>query len=91
MKVSHRKKLVKITSAIAWIFVLFIVVKASISLYRFLHNETTNDAQVVEYINPVIARVGGYVREVKFNDFDTVKPGDTLFIIDSKEYKLDAK
>lgn len=90
MKVSHRKKLVKFTSAVAWIVVLFIAVKAGISLYQYSNNETTNDAQVVEYINPVIARVGGYVREVKFNDFDTVKPGDTLFIIDSKEYRLDA-
>lgn len=90
MKVSHRKKLVKFTSAVAWVFVLIIAVKAFLSIYTFLHNETTNDAQVVEYINPVIARVGGYVREVKFNDFDNVKAGDTLFIIDSKEYKLDA-
>lgn len=89
MKISNRKKIVKFTSVIAWIFVLFITVKALISLQEYLNNETTNDAQIVEYINPVIARVSGYVREVKFNDFDTVKPGDTLFIIDSKEYRLD--
>jgi len=90
MKVSHRKTLVKFTSAIAWILVLFVLIKATISIYHFLHNETTNDAQVVEYINPVIARVSGYVREVRFNDFDNVKAGDTLFIIDNREYKLDA-
>lgn len=90
MKVSHRKTLVKFTSAVAWIFVLFVMIKAAISIYHFLHNETTNDAQVVEYINPVIARVSGYVREVRFNDYDNVKAGDTLFIIDNREYKLDA-
>ena len=56
MKVSHRKTLVKFTSAVAWIFVLFVMIKAAISIYHFLHNETTNDAQVVEYINPVINR-----------------------------------
>jgi membrane fusion protein (multidrug efflux system) len=65
------------------------MIKAAISIYKFLQSETTNDAQVVEYINPVIARVGGYVREVKFNDFDTVNAGDTLFVIDSQEYQLD--
>lgn len=91
MKISHRKKLVKFTSVTAWIFVLFITVKAMISLVKYFNNETTNDAQIIEYINPVIARVGGYVREVKFNDFDNVKPGDTLFIIDSQEYKLDVR
>lgn len=90
MKVSHRKKIVLVTSVTAWGFVAFVVFKASLSIYSYLNNETTNDAQVVEYINPVIARVGGYVREVRFNDFDVVNPGDTLFIIDSKEYRLDA-
>lgn len=90
MNVSHRKRIVKITSAAAWLIVLAILGWGGVSIYTFSQNETTNDAQVIEYINPVIARVSGYVREVKFDDFDSVEPGDTLFIIDSEEYQLDA-
>src|SRR5690606_25488949 len=41
-------------------------------------------------INPIIARVGGYIREVRFEDFDIVKAGDTLLVIDNEEYTLDA-
>lgn len=90
MKVSNRKKIVRITSVLAWVIVLYIGWTGVRSIYTYLQNETTNDAQVVEYINPVIARVSGFVREVKFDDFANVNAGDTLFIIDKEEYQLDA-
>jgi membrane fusion protein (multidrug efflux system) len=46
----------------------------------------TNDAQVESYINPVSARVGGYIKRVRFEEHQLVKQGDTLVVIDNREY-----
>lgn len=48
--------------------------------------EETNDAQVESYINPVSARAGGYIKSVRFNEHQLVKQGDTLVILDDREY-----
>lgn len=90
MKTKKNTLFLKISTYIAWAIVAVILVWNLKSLWHYWHNETTNDAQVFEYINPVIARVGGYIKEVKYNDYDYVTKGDTLFIIDAQEYHLDA-
>ena len=54
---------------------------------REAHYVETNDAQVESYINPVSARVSGYIKAVKFEEHQLVKQGDTLVLIDDKEYK----
>lgn len=52
------------------------------------HDLYTNDAQVEEYINPINTRIPGYIQEVRFSDHQPVKKGDTLVIIDNREYKI---
>ena len=57
--------------------------------YKYIHSlshETTDDAQVVKNMNPIIPRVVGYVTKVYVKDNDFVKKGDTLFTIDNKDY-----
>lgn len=51
------------------------------------HYEDTNDAQVEAYINPVSARAGGYLQRVCFNEHQLVKQGDTLVVLDEREYR----
>nr|WP_067054042.1 HlyD family secretion protein [Mucilaginibacter sp. L294] len=46
----------------------------------------TNDAQVESYINPVSARVGGFIKQVRFDEHHLVKAGDTLIVLDDREY-----
>ncbi|HEY4195045.1 MAG TPA: HlyD family secretion protein [Mucilaginibacter sp.] len=48
----------------------------------------TNDAQVEEYINPINVRIPGYIKDVKFEEHQHVKKGDTLVMIDDREYKI---
>jgi len=48
----------------------------------------TNDAQVEEYINPVNTRIPGYIKEIRFTEHQAVKKGDTLVIIDDREYRI---
>ena len=51
-------------------------------------NLYTNDAHVEEYINPVNTRIPGYIKEVRFSEHQNVKKGDTLVLIDDREYKI---
>ena len=52
------------------------------------HHEDTDDAQVSADISPVIPRVAGYVTDIKVRDNQWVKKGDTLMILDNRDYQL---
>jgi membrane fusion protein (multidrug efflux system) len=56
--------------------------------YHSLHHEETDDAQVSADIIPVIPHVAGYVKKVVVNDNQQVKKGDTLLILDDRDYKI---
>lgn len=53
-----------------------------------LHHEETDDAQVSADILPVIPHVSGYIKEVRVNDNQQVKKGDTLLILDDRDYQV---
>jgi membrane fusion protein (multidrug efflux system) len=56
--------------------------------HHSLHHEETDDAQVSADIIPVIPHVAGYVKEVVVRDNQQVKKGDTLLILDDRDYKI---
>ena len=51
-------------------------------------NETSNDAQVEQYISPVNLRASGYIAKVCFKEHEEVHKGDTLLILDDREYRI---
>lgn len=58
---------------------------------RFFHLgnvEWTDNAQVRRNIVPINSRVQGYIERICFDDFQEVKAGDTLVVIDNSEYLL---
>jgi membrane fusion protein (multidrug efflux system) len=60
-----------------------------ISKYRHsLHHEDTDDAQIGADISPVIPRVAGYIADIKVNDNQKVNKGDTLLILDNRDYVI---
>jgi membrane fusion protein (multidrug efflux system) len=60
-----------------------------ISKYTYAkHHEETDDAQVEADIIPVIPRVSGYVEDVRVKDNQIVKKGDTLIILDDRDYQI---
>lgn len=73
------------------IFVIIVILIAIIAAIRYLIHtskyQETNDAQVEAYINPISARVGGYIKKIYFEEHQLVNAGDTLIIIDDREYK----
>lgn len=58
---------------------------------RFIHwgnVEFTDDAQVRQQIIPVNCRVHGFITKTCFEEFQKVRKGDTLAIIEDTEYRL---
>jgi len=57
--------------------------------YRYaLHHEDTDDAQIDADISPVYSRISGYVSDIRFEDNQKVKKGDTLIIIDGRDLQI---
>ncbi|MCW2121208.1 HlyD family secretion protein [Flavobacterium sp. 7A] len=55
-------------------------------IYDSTH-EDTNDAQVEQYVTPIMSRITGYVSKVYFEENQFVHKGDTLVIFDNREYE----
>ncbi|MBR1551930.1 MAG: HlyD family secretion protein [Muribaculaceae bacterium] len=57
---------------------------------KFWHpgGEWTDDAQVYRHITPINTRVQGFIKEIRFDDYQHVRRGDTLVIIEDSEYRL---
>lgn len=51
-------------------------------------NETSNDAQIEQYISPVNLRASGYIAKVCFREHQEVHKGDTLLVLDDREYRI---
>ncbi len=66
-----------IIAGIGWVIAQFMTVGNS----RF-----TDNAQVRRHIVPVNSRVQGYITDIRFDEYQQVKQGDTLLIIDNSEY-----
>lgn len=83
----HRNK--KILS-----YIITITIIAAAALWvgsKFIHLgniEFTDNAQVRRQIVPVNSRVQGYIKEVRFNEYERVRKGDTLVIIDDADMRL---
>lgn len=58
---------------------------------RFVHLggvEYTDNAQIRQHITPVNTRVQGFIREICFDEYQQVRKGDTLVMIEDSEYRL---
>lgn len=64
---------------------------AAYAASQFMHfgnGEFTDNARVCQNIVPQNCRVQGFIREVRFEEFQQVKKGDTLAIIEDTEFRL---
>jgi membrane fusion protein (multidrug efflux system) len=55
---------------------------------KFNVSTFTDNAQVSRQIVPLNARVQGFIKEIRFDEYTFVHKGDTLIIIDDAEYAL---
>ena len=64
------------------------VIKVSRLLLDYKRTETCNDAQIEQYLSPVNVRATGYIKKVYFTEHQNVKKGDTLLVLDDREYRI---
>ena len=84
---NHRTK--KILSYI--VSIITVAVAAVWVGSKFIHLgdvEFTDNAQVGQQIVPVNSRVQGYIKEIRFKEYQQVKKGDTLVVIDDADMRL---
>jgi membrane fusion protein (multidrug efflux system) len=72
------------------ISIVLVLAALGVALYYYVNNakhETTDNAQLDGTILSVRASVTGFVLAVKFQDNQHVKKGDTLVVIDARDYR----
>lgn len=83
----HRTK-----KLLSYIITLVVIIAAGIWVAsKFIHFgdvEFTDNAQIQRQIVPVNSRVQGYIKEIRFKEYEEVKKGDTLVIIDDADMRL---
>ena len=77
-----------ITSAIGLAILLWALVKIVGIFIDYTTNESSNDAQIEQYISPVNLRASGYIKKIYFTEHQMVKKGDTLLVLDDREYLI---
>ena len=85
----NNKKLIKRIYNV--VIVLLLIGAIAYVVTRFVHpanTEYTDDAQVQRHITPINTRVQGFIKEIRFEEYQHVKKGDTLVIIEDAEYRL---
>ena len=68
-----------IAAAAYWIISKFV---------HFGNVEFTDNAQIRQQIVPINSRVQGYIKEIRFSEYEKVHKGDTLIIIDDSDLRL---
>lgn len=79
----------KIISYIVTLIIIALAVFWICGKFVHLGNvEFTDNATVQQQIVPVNSRVQGYIKEIRFREFEPVRKGDTLVIIDDADMRL---
>lgn len=76
------------------ILIVLVIAGAWFGISKYIyaqHHEETDDAQISADITPVIPRISGYIKEIKVNDNQHVKVGDTLVVLDDRDFTIKLK
>ncbi len=65
--------------------ILFVGIRSWIHSRNY---ESTDNASIEASNLPVLARVAGYIDSLAIKDYDEVKAGELLLVIDDREYKI---
>ena len=94
---THQKKAKKLRKLRFWqigisllgvAIIVWGVFQAVCLFLNYKNNETSNDAQIEQYISPVNLRASGYIKKIYFTEHQEVHKGDTLLVLDDREYKI---
>lgn len=77
-----------ISNTIVVIVILIAFVGVCTRFFHFGTVEYTDNAQVRQHIVPVNSRVQGFIKKVYFDEYQQVRKGDTLALIEDAEFVL---
>ena len=77
-----------IVSAIRVAILVWGIFEIACLFLDYKNTETSNDAQIEQYISPVNMRATGYIKKIYFKEHQDVKKGDTLLVLDDREYRI---
>lgn len=86
LKKQRRRQMVVSTIGVA--ILLWGVIEIIGIFWDYKSNESSNDAQVEQYLSPVNLRASGYIKKICFTEHQDVKKGDTLLMLDDREYRI---
>jgi len=86
-KSANGKRMARV-KIIAPIVALLLAAVAAFAYRNYAGWESTDDAQIDGYINPISSRVAGYITNVYVDDNQYVKAGTLLAQIDPKDYEV---
>lgn len=87
-KLRNQRMRQRVASLFGIIILVCGIVKIATIFLDYKNTETSNDAQIEQYISPVNLRASGYIKKVCFTEHQNVKKGDTLLILDDREYRI---
>ena len=94
---THQKKAKKLKKLRRWQITVSLlaiavmgwgVIQVVCLFLNYKRTEVSNDAQIEQYISPVNLRASGYISKIYFTEHQRVHKGDTLLVLDDREYKI---
>jgi len=85
---TEKKKKNKVVPIILGVLIVIGAIFGTKAYIYYSKHVDTDDAQIDGDISPVVARVGGYVQEIKFEENTRVNEGDILLKLDDSDYKI---
>ena len=86
LKIKNKKRV--IPNIVIGLVLLVGIVWVSAKFVHLGDVEYTNNAQVNQHLTPINTRVQGFIKRICFEEYQPVKKGDTLVIIEDTEYQL---
>nr|WP_121270022.1 HlyD family secretion protein [Pedobacter schmidteae] len=85
---TEKKKKNKVVPIILGVLIILGAIFGTKEYIYYSKHVDTDDAQIDGDISPVVARVGGYVQDIKFEENTRVAEGDVLVTLDDRDYKI---
>ncbi|MCT4674184.1 MAG: HlyD family secretion protein [Prolixibacteraceae bacterium] len=87
-KKSLGKRRIYITNTFLFLSISGVLIWSIRTFFHLDSESYTDDAQIEEFINPINSKVQGYIQEVYFKEHQKINKGDTLIVIDDREYQI---
>ena len=78
----------RVVSLIGIAILVWGIIQVTFLFLDYKNTESSNDAQIEQYISPVNLRASGYIKKIYFTEHQEVHKGDTLLVLDDREYKI---